>query len=213
MTRRRVMTEEMESKAQQMRETGMTYQSIGDALGVSFGAIQNSLTPGARERRAAFASEHKEEIATYQAAYTLANRDGLSAKSLIYREENKERLDATKAAYREKNRARLAEYTKNYNAAHPSDRNARNSAYRALVAGATIGNMAEIKEIYRKAKEEPKVRCYLCGDLIKMGDRHVDHIMPLSKGGSHRPSNLAVACASCNMQKHNKVPEEAGILL
>ena len=82
-----------------------------------------------------------------------------------------------------------------------------------LIARATIGNQDEIKEIYRIAKERLRVRCYLCGDLIPKGHRHVDHIIPISKGGHHRPSNLAVACDGCNLKKHAKMPREVGLLL
>jgi 5-methylcytosine-specific restriction endonuclease McrA len=32
----------------------------------------------------------------------------------------------------------------------------------------------------------------------------LDHIIPLSLGGSHRPENLAPCCMSCNSQKNAK---------
>lgn len=82
-----------------------------------------------------------------------------------------------------------------------------------MILGATVGNLAEIKELYRKAKEDPKVRCYLCKKLIPIDHRHVDHIVPLSQGGAHRSSNLAVACDECNLKKSAKLPEEIGLLL
>jgi 5-methylcytosine-specific restriction endonuclease McrA len=37
---------------------------------------------------------------------------------------------------------------------------------------------------------------------------HVDHMTPLSRGGSNGPENLVCACRRCNLSKHNKtVPE------
>lgn len=88
---------------------------------------------------------------------------------------------------------------------------------RALIAGsaivATATQLAEIKEIYRRAKEDPKVRCYLCGHSIPLGHRHVDHITPISKGGQHRPSNVAVACDHCNISKNAKMPNAVGLLI
>lgn len=33
---------------------------------------------------------------------------------------------------------------------------------------------------------------------------HIDHVIPLSKGGTAWPSNLVPACAPCNMSKRNK---------
>lgn len=35
-----------------------------------------------------------------------------------------------------------------------------------------------------------------------------DHIIPLSRGGSHELSNLATACRPCNQSKYNRTPEE-----
>jgi len=43
--------------------------------------------------------------------------------------------------------------------------------------------------------------CRYCGDLI--GPFEVDHIVPLSRGGTNDRINLACACVSCNTQKAN----------
>ena len=51
-----------------------------------------------------------------------------------------------------------------------------------------------------------KCRCYLTGkqiDLLNSQDYHLDHIVPLSKGGSCGLDNLAVACKEANQAKHN----------
>ena len=41
---------------------------------------------------------------------------------------------------------------------------------------------------------------------------HVDHLVPASQGGSSfNVFNLCCACASCNMTKSGKTPEEAGM--
>jgi len=46
--------------------------------------------------------------------------------------------------------------------------------------------------------------CAYCGDPATA----VDHIIPLSRGGAHRMSNLAPACMWCNTEKGNRTPEE-----
>jgi 5-methylcytosine-specific restriction endonuclease McrA len=35
----------------------------------------------------------------------------------------------------------------------------------------------------------------------------------LSKGGAHAAGNLAIAHAKCNLKKHDKMPEELGLLV
>lgn len=34
--------------------------------------------------------------------------------------------------------------------------------------------------------------------------REFDHVLPISKGGSHHPSNVVIACARCNRSKRDK---------
>lgn len=50
--------------------------------------------------------------------------------------------------------------------------------------------------------------CSLCGEVIDMAVRHpdrmcptVDHVLPVSRGGSHDESNLALAHLTCNVTK------------
>lgn len=49
-------------------------------------------------------------------------------------------------------------------------------------------------------------RCQLCGATAKDGAKlHVDHIIPVSKGGKTVPSNLRTLCDRCNMGKSDKI--------
>lgn len=110
-------------------------------------------------------------------------------------------------------RAANPEYSREYWQAHPEKNRANSAKRRALKRKATIGDLTAIARIYDVAANSDHVRCYLCGELIPNGERHVDHIVPLSKGGLHTASNLAIACAACNLSKYAKLPEEVGLLL
>lgn len=49
-------------------------------------------------------------------------------------------------------------------------------------------------------------KCYYCkSESFKW---EVDHMIPLSRGGSHSRDNLCLACISCNRKKHKKTVEE-----
>lgn len=37
---------------------------------------------------------------------------------------------------------------------------------------------------------------------------HLDHAIPISRGGTNWPANLRPACANCNLSKHAKTPAE-----
>ena len=49
-------------------------------------------------------------------------------------------------------------------------------------------------------------RCVLCGRSAQDGATlHVDHIIPLAKGGLSEMSNLRTLCDRCNMGKSDKI--------
>ena len=54
--------------------------------------------------------------------------------------------------------------------------------------------------------------CRLCGDDVPaVADVDIDHIVPVTRGGSDHPSNLQVTHASCNRRKGNRLQEELDI--
>ncbi len=55
------------------------------------------------------------------------------------------------------------------------------------------------KDIIAKTKG----KCAYCGK--KRRKMHMDHIIPISKGGRHIIDNLILACAKCNLSKHAKL--------
>lgn len=48
--------------------------------------------------------------------------------------------------------------------------------------------------------------CYWCKKPVTK--YHVDHVIPLSRGGFDDPSNLVISCPVCNWRKNNKLPEQ-----
>jgi 5-methylcytosine-specific restriction endonuclease McrA len=53
-----------------------------------------------------------------------------------------------------------------------------------------------------------KRKCIYCGHKISVKHSHLDHIMPLSKGGKNSNSNIQLLCPSCNLKKASKHPIE-----
>lgn len=49
------------------------------------------------------------------------------------------------------------------------------------------------------------VRCSIAVGLHEPRRANMDHIIPLSKGGHHVPSNIQTLCRACNIAKKNKV--------
>lgn len=55
--------------------------------------------------------------------------------------------------------------------------------------------------------EKTRGFCFYCGDPLVKG-WHVDHMTPISNGGTDAMSNLVPACRECNVDKHGDTVEE-----
>jgi 5-methylcytosine-specific restriction endonuclease McrA len=61
------------------------------------------------------------------------------------------------------------------------------------------------KKAHKKKKQIIKLYgkwCYICHD--KIGNT-IDHVIPISKGGTNDISNLRPACYQCNYEKGDKI--------
>ncbi len=52
------------------------------------------------------------------------------------------------------------------------------------------------------------LRCYLCNTLLSVETVTIEHLIPLCRGGSHKPENAKIACRSCNSSKNCKTLTE-----
>ncbi len=90
---------------------------------------------------------------------------------------------------------------KKWRLAHPDNVKAAKARRRAKERG-SAGD-ASTKEIQARIAYFGK-KCAYCGGPFE----HLDHFVPLTKGGSGHASNLVPACAACNLSKSNKNPGE-----
>jgi len=151
-----------------------------------------------------YAAKHPDEARERSAQYYERNKDEVNRRAREWAKRNPEKQRASVQAWRDTH----PDYGHRYMQAHKAEYAAWSAARRARIADATVGDVSAIREIYRRAREEEAVRCHLCGGLIPIGQRHVDHIVPLSRGGQHSVRNLEIACAECNLRKHTKTPAE-----
>jgi 5-methylcytosine-specific restriction endonuclease McrA len=159
-----------------------------------------------------------------------------AASGRAYQDRNRERLQAYgRARYlRERERRRMAdrerrltdpdfvrrsaERARRWRLAHPERSRAHRRAWldevpireAAVRCAATANSRARmygvdgqigyetVLELWRR---EPV--CVDCGE-----GRGLDHVIPLSRGGSNTSGNLANRCRSCNSRKGKRLPEE-----
>lgn len=82
----------------------------------------------------------------------------------------------------------------------------RVKAHRRRLRIEASGGTHSAKEI-RDLLAKQRFRCAACHKSIRSAF-HIDHRIPVSKGGSNDIGNIDLLCPSCNIRKSNKMPEE-----
>lgn len=112
--------------------------------------------------------------------------------SILYRTSCMQCYNLTRRAYYNQWRRTHKEYHRN----NQSERRARQKG-----AKTTKVNFNEI--LMRDGSV-----CYLCNCSVPLYEIHYDHVLPLSRGGSHSVDNIKVTHAVCNLRKGTKTVEE-----
>jgi len=128
-------------------------------------------------------------------------------KSRQYYVKNKERYRKWGHAYYQKHKEQHNLQTKQWREENPDVVRSMVRNYRTRKRNATGSHTADD---IRRLWWFQMGRCQYCGKKLHHGMRgfHVDHMQPLSRGGSNDPANLALACGRCNDSKHNKTSTE-----
>jgi 5-methylcytosine-specific restriction endonuclease McrA len=116
------------------------------------------------------------------------NIDRQREKGRINRTNNIDRYREYSVAYNRENLGRLAAI-------------ARNRRARQRQNGGTH-TVDEVRQILK----EQRSHCAYCRS--KVGEYHVDHIVPLAKGGGNDRRNLQILCVACNKHKAARDPIE-----
>jgi 5-methylcytosine-specific restriction endonuclease McrA len=178
------------------------------------------------EKRREYHREYQREYSRRQRA---ANPEGVREIKSLWRAANPGREnecrrrqraanpEKARAEGRESSRRQRAanpegerERGRRYRAAHPEKAHARWRKRRALKLGSGHVPYSEttLDLIYRSQRG----LCLYCGKKIArrrtLRGTHLDHMVPVSRGGADSAANVAFACADCDQKKHDSTAEE-----
>ena len=126
------------------------------------------------------------------------------AGAKLYLAKNGELVRARKRAAYAANPEKFREALKRAYAKDPARYKAYARNRKALKRAAPGSHTGEDIQRILKAQENACVYC----DADLRGGYHVDHVIPLSRGGGNGPDNLQCLCAQCNLSKHDALPAE-----
>jgi 5-methylcytosine-specific restriction enzyme A len=67
-------------------------------------------------------------------------------------------------------------------------------------------------EVRQYVLERDRFQCQSCGKAAQETPLHIDHIIPLAKGGANDMSNMHTLCQSCNLSKGDRIDLRFGRL-
>lgn len=180
-----------------------------------------------RERMAidpAYAAEVKAKRAAQDKAYKQENREKYNARM---REWHRKTVENSPEYLARKRAAGRKHYAENQNKRREANKrwyaNADRSEYNLAWSRANRDKRAEVgrrrearkkgaTQIDKFTRQDVWIQgwgvCGICMAPANPDDWHVDHIIPLSRGGQHTLNNVQVSHPRCNLSKYNKLLTE-----
>lgn len=143
-----------------------------------------------RQVSANYRQNNKDKVNTMQRDWYHANKDRALKQRRVWYQTNREKALQTGRRYYEKNKLRYKIY----------------AVSRRLKLKNTKGSYS--LEQWLDKLEFHGWQCYLCKRSLESITIHAEHRIPLSRGGLNFISNIAPACAKCNLSKHTKTEKE-----
>lgn len=134
------------------------------------------------------------------AKWKLENKERHYQQSINWRAANPERKRISDTKWRKANKDKIKKSANKYQTSHPER---QSDFYHKRKALKLKNGVFEISKKFLKNLYSSPCNC--CG---KYGDIHMDHIIPLSRGGRHSEGNLQPLCSKCNLSKSDKTMTE-----
>ncbi len=161
--------------------------------------------------------ENAEHIRRYGKEYRASNRSVVNTRKRGWASKNPDKIRLMGKKQYEKNKDKYKERSRAYYLANREECLARNKKWRQSDVGRSAFKVKKhnrSKRIRETGKISTKdwlvIRntspmCLMCGKFVECEKLTLDHIIPLSKGGTHTIENIQPLCFSCNSRKHARV--------
>ncbi len=133
------------------------------------------------------------------------NREAEIEKRRAWRERNPTYFKEYSKRNSERIRLRRRAYHQRLPRSYFYERKQKRRARKYAVAWERVGLLTIVRRDHS--------RCGLCGGFVPKKQRSLDHIVPLSKGGSHTKANIQLAHLLCNVRRGNRGPAQLRLVV
>lgn len=163
-----------------------------------------------------YREKNKEKLQEYCAAYYENNKEQLNAsrkaryynatpQEVVVRQRKKQEYNQNAPTHVKERKQR---YDKKYFASEKGKITTAKSVHKRRAQKISSEDGTVTSQALEELKVEQNNTCRHCGCLLDFsakGQVHLDHLIPLSKGGAHTITNVVWSCASCNLRKSDKL--------
>lgn len=107
-----------------------------------------------------------------------------------------------------RDKAKWKAVRKAYHRTHLQQYADRVQNYRARKKKATLVGKIDRAAVIKRDRST----CYWCRRVLQLNEISLDHIIPISKGGTHSETNLTVSCKPCNSSKGAKLLQQTSFI-
>ncbi len=136
----------------------------------------------------------------------IKNKDAIAERRKKYYQYNKDLILLRDKIYRDKNRDKINNRNQQYYKEHKDDFVFKARERKRLIRETKDGTIT--KESLGHMYETQFHKCDYCECDLDIFGKHLDHILPLTRGGMHTLSNVHWVCPKCNLSKNDKTEEE-----
>ena len=180
-----------------------------------------------KERQRKYKEENPEKVKECQRKYYQENQEKVKKRRRKYKEENPEKVKECQRKYNEENQEKVKERQRKYREENPEKvkeivrKWKEENPDKVKAYGVNSNYVRRIRELNTGAPLKTKLtaggldlliqrqdfRCASCNKDITQ-DNHLDHMIPLSRGGTNSMDNVQYLCSVCNLTKGKKTPLE-----
>lgn len=161
--------------------------------------------PARREANREWRNKNKDYVKKSKREYVEKNREKVLEAKRRYYQENKEKCLEQGRAHKAANKERYQEMGRRWREKNRVKVRLNNRKRKERIKNAEGDHTAE--DIINLMAIQ-KRKCAGCFNKINGENYHVDHVQPITLGGTNWPSNLQILCPTCNMSKGGRPPEE-----